>query len=65
MIMRNPTLVLPLSGDSIIFEVVSHPPYSLDVAPSDFQLFAVLKKQLKGIISRVLKKFKLQRENGW
>jgi hypothetical protein len=65
MIMWNPILVLPLSGDSAIFEDVPHPPYSLDLAPSDFQLFAVLKKHLKGIISHVLKKFKLEWENGW
>jgi histone-lysine N-methyltransferase SETMAR len=33
--------------ESVIFEVVSQPPYSLDLAPSDFQLFAVLKSNSK------------------
>jgi len=51
--------------ESVIYEVVPHAPYSLDLAPSDFQLFAVLKKQLKGIISHVMKKFKLLWENSW
>jgi hypothetical protein len=45
--------------ENVVFEVVPHPPYSLDLAPSDFQLFAVLKKQLKGIMSLVMKKLKL------
>jgi hypothetical protein len=35
--------------ERIGFEIVAHPPYSLDLAPSDFCLFATLKKQLKGI----------------
>lgn len=30
------------------FEVVSHPPYSPDLAPSDFALFKHLKRYLKG-----------------
>lgn len=65
MIMWNPTLFLLCSGDSVIFEVVPRPSYSLDLAQSDLQLFAVLKKQLKGIISHVLKKFRLQWKNVW
>jgi len=31
------------------FEVLSHPPYSPDLAPSDFHLFPHLKTDLKGI----------------
>ena len=30
------------------FSVLSHPPYSPDLAPSDFQLFPKLKEHLKG-----------------
>jgi transposase len=35
--------------ESIRFEGVPHPPYSPHLAPSDFWLFAALKKHLKGI----------------
>jgi transposase len=30
------------------FEVISHPPYSPDFAPSDFHFFPYLKRDLKG-----------------
>jgi hypothetical protein len=30
------------------FEVVKHPPYSPDLAPSDFHLFGPMKEQLRG-----------------
>ena len=30
------------------FELLSHPPYSTDLAPSDYHLFPNLKKQLAG-----------------
>ena len=30
------------------FELVAHPPYSLDLAPSDFHLFPQMKKALAG-----------------
>jgi histone-lysine N-methyltransferase SETMAR len=30
------------------FQCLDHPPYSLDMAPSDYHLFPGLKKQLKG-----------------
>ena len=30
------------------FHCLEHPPYSLDLAPLDYQLFPGLKKQLKG-----------------
>jgi len=33
---------------SLKFTVVSHPPYSPDLAPSDFWLFPKLKETLKG-----------------
>jgi hypothetical protein len=43
--MPNPTLVLPLWWiDSIALEIVPRPPYGLDLTPSDFWLFSVLKK---------------------
>jgi len=31
------------------FQYLDHPPYSLDLAPSDYHLFPELKKQLKGL----------------
>jgi histone-lysine N-methyltransferase SETMAR len=30
------------------FQCLDHPPYSLDLAPSDYHLFPELKKQMKG-----------------
>jgi histone-lysine N-methyltransferase SETMAR len=30
------------------FQCLDHPPYSPDLAPSDYHLFPILKKQLKG-----------------
>jgi len=30
------------------FEVLKHPPYSLDLAPSDFHLFEPMKEHLRG-----------------
>jgi len=33
------------------FEVLSHPPYSPDLAPSDFHFFPHFKRDLKGFIS--------------
>jgi histone-lysine N-methyltransferase SETMAR len=30
------------------FQCLDHPPYSTDLAPSDYNLFSGLKKQLKG-----------------
>jgi len=30
------------------FEVLKHPPYSLDLAPSDFHLFGQMKEYLRG-----------------
>jgi len=49
----DPTIMLPLQEwqESTRFNVVSHPLYSLDLAPSEFWLFAALKKQVKGIQS--------------
>jgi histone-lysine N-methyltransferase SETMAR len=31
------------------FQCLDHPPYSPDLAPSDYNLFPELKKQLKGL----------------
>jgi len=33
---------------SLKFEVMKHPPYSLDLAPSDFHLFGSMKEHLRG-----------------
>ena len=30
------------------FEIISHPPYSPDLAPSDYHMFGNLKKNLRG-----------------
>ena len=32
----------------MVFQYLNHPPYSPDLAPSDYHLFPGLKKQLKG-----------------
>ncbi|XP_018342136.1 PREDICTED: histone-lysine N-methyltransferase SETMAR-like [Trachymyrmex septentrionalis] len=34
--------------DQLRFELVAHPPYSLDLAPSDYYLFPHLKRWLQG-----------------
>ena len=34
--------------ETLKFEVLSHPPYSRDLAPSDFHFFPHLKRDLKG-----------------
>jgi len=34
--------------ETLKFEVLSHPPYSPDLAPSDFHFFLHLKRDLKG-----------------
>ena len=34
--------------ETLKFEFLSHPPYSPDLAPSDFQFFPHLKRDLKG-----------------
>jgi len=42
--------VSTLAGiEKIGFEFIEHPPYSSDLAPSDFRLFPKLKYHLKGI----------------
>jgi hypothetical protein len=38
-------------------EVLSHPPYSPDLAPSDFHFFPHLKRDLKGLISPQMMKW--------
>jgi histone-lysine N-methyltransferase SETMAR len=37
-----------LTIDEIQWELLEHPPYSPDLAPSDFHLFGPLKKHLGG-----------------
>jgi histone-lysine N-methyltransferase SETMAR len=39
------------------FEVLPHPPYSPDVAPSDFYLFGTMKSKLKGLNAKTLAQF--------
>ena len=34
--------------NELSFELLPHPPYSLDLAPSDYYLFAKLEKRLQG-----------------
>jgi hypothetical protein len=34
--------------ETLKFEVLSHPPYRLDLAPSDLHFFSHLKRDLKG-----------------
>ena len=34
--------------ETLKFEILSHPPYSTDLAPSDFHFFPHLKRDLKG-----------------
>jgi transposase len=36
------------------FEVLPHPPYSPDIAPSDFYLFGTMKRQLRGMDAKSL-----------
>ena len=43
---------------------ISHPPYSPDLAPSDFHLLGRLKKSLRGDISPVMKRSKLLSGHG-
>jgi len=55
-----------LSYDSIRFEVVPHSTYNLALAPSDFQLFTQLSRNIwKEFMSHVMKKFKLLWKNGF
>jgi len=42
------TLASQKKLDYLGFQCLDHPPYSLDLAPSDYHLFSGLKKQLKG-----------------
>jgi len=42
------------------FECLPHPPYSTDIAPSDFHLFGALNKELLEASSGLIKKFKRQ-----
>jgi len=42
------------------FECLPHPPYSTDLAPSDFHVFGALKEELLEASSGMMKKFKRQ-----
>jgi hypothetical protein len=42
------------------FECLPHPPYSTDLAPSDFHVFGALKEELLEASSGLIKKFKRQ-----
>ena len=41
--------IVQLTANNLNIEILPHPPYSPDLAPSDFFLFPNLKKQIKGI----------------
>src|ERR1700729_2986950 len=41
--------LVQLTANDLNTEILLHPPYSPDLAPSDIFLFPILKKQLKGI----------------
>lgn len=41
-------MVLLQKINEVGFEVVDYPPYSVELAPSDYYIFAKLKKGLKG-----------------
>jgi len=47
------------------FQYLDHPPYSLDLAPSDYHLFPGLKNQLKVAIFRPTRRSLLPRRPGW
>jgi len=47
------------------FHFLDHPPYSPDLAPSDYHLFPGLKKQLKGRHFHPTRRSLLQRRPGW
>jgi len=47
------------------FQYLGHPPYSPDLAPSDYHLFPGLKKQLKGRLFRPTRRSLLPRRPGW
>jgi histone-lysine N-methyltransferase SETMAR len=34
------------------WEILPHPPYSLDLAPSDYHLFSFLSNNLRGFLQR-------------
>jgi hypothetical protein len=44
----------------LYFECLPHPPYSTDLAPSYFNVFGALKKELSEASSGLMKKFKKQ-----
>ena len=47
------------------FQCLDHPPYYLDLAPSDYHLFPGLKKQLKGRYFFSTRRSLLPRRPGW
>jgi len=47
------------------FQCLDHPPYSPDLVPSDYHLFRILEKQLKGTIFRPMRRSLLQRRPSW
>ena len=50
---------------SLGFQCLDHPPYSPDLAPSDYHLFPGLKKQLKVAIYRPKRRLLLPRRPSW
>jgi len=47
------------------FQCPDHPPYSLDLAPSDYHLLPGLKKKLEGRLFRLTRRSLLPRRPGW
>jgi DNA-binding Lrp family transcriptional regulator len=47
------------------FQCLDHPPYSLDLVPSDYHLFPELKKQLKGRHFLATRRSLLPQRPGW
>jgi len=47
------------------YQYLDHPPYSPDLAPSDYNLFPGLKKQLNGHLFRPTQRSSLPRKPGW
>jgi len=47
------------------FQCFDHPPYSADLAPSDYHLFPGLKRQLKGRLFRPTRRSLLPRRPRW
>ena len=59
------TLTTPKKLTYVGFQCLDHPPYSPDLAPSDYHLFPGLKKQWKVTTFRPTRRSLLPRRPGW